>query len=427
MTEEDERTNNGGAIPPESNEEYRDEGRYSVRFSPENSSPDGEKQDGDGATDADGAAAQPAGRLTREEIESKYRNDPRFNMLFDHGDKVGSNKKQYLVTVGGIRLTPKRILILCGFLLVVLLCLSSSFYYAFKDIGKYRNYRLASAVFEAGDYETAKELFLKVISDDPNKEDAIKAMADIYHHYGDWSNEAFFRQRLMRLNPLSEDYFQDFLNIAFRARNFGTIYSHLNLKVMENPELPPEEGALYLISALHSDHVSNGKMFYAERIKHNPRYFSDTEPGRYAELLLKASELNREKVRNVIDTLPNIKDTQVRFETINTLLYFLSKQEDGESKELMENLLRESADPSGTVKWLFALPDAETVETVRIPAASGRETVCVSSQVGCRQGCAFCASTIGGLVRNLTASEILDEVFFSQEESGLPISNIVLM
>ena len=54
-------------------------------------------------------------------------------------------------------------------------------------------------------------------------------------------------------------------------------------------------------------------------------------------------------------------------------------------------------------------------------------TVCVSSQVGCRQGCAFCASTIGGLVRCLEPSEILDEVLFSQIDSGKQISNIVLM
>ena len=54
-------------------------------------------------------------------------------------------------------------------------------------------------------------------------------------------------------------------------------------------------------------------------------------------------------------------------------------------------------------------------------------TVCISSQVGCRQGCAFCASTIGGLVRNLTPSEMLDEVLFSEKESGLPVSHIVLM
>ena len=54
-------------------------------------------------------------------------------------------------------------------------------------------------------------------------------------------------------------------------------------------------------------------------------------------------------------------------------------------------------------------------------------TVCISSQVGCRMGCAFCASTLGGKVRDLTPSEMLDQVLFTQLDSGLPISNIVLM
>lgn len=54
-------------------------------------------------------------------------------------------------------------------------------------------------------------------------------------------------------------------------------------------------------------------------------------------------------------------------------------------------------------------------------------TVCVSSEIGCAMGCAFCASTIGGLVRRLTPAEILSQVIFTQKDSGLPISNIVLM
>lgn len=54
-------------------------------------------------------------------------------------------------------------------------------------------------------------------------------------------------------------------------------------------------------------------------------------------------------------------------------------------------------------------------------------TVCISSEVGCPMGCAFCASTIGGLVRRLTAAEMLDEVLFTQIDSGLEVSNIVLM
>lgn len=80
----------------------------------------------------------------------------------------------------------------------------------------------------------------------------------------------------------------------------------------------------------------------------------------------------------------------------------------------------------GTVKYLWQLHDGNAVETVVMSYKHGN-TVCISCQVGCRQGCAFCASTIGGLVRSLAPSEMLDEVLFSQLDSGKPISNIVLM
>lgn len=80
----------------------------------------------------------------------------------------------------------------------------------------------------------------------------------------------------------------------------------------------------------------------------------------------------------------------------------------------------------GTIKYLWELSDGNAVETVVMSYKHGN-TVCVSTQVGCRQGCAFCASTIGGLVRGLEAREILEEVMFSQLDSGRAISNIVLM
>ena len=80
----------------------------------------------------------------------------------------------------------------------------------------------------------------------------------------------------------------------------------------------------------------------------------------------------------------------------------------------------------GTIKYLWELPDGNAVETVVMRYRHGN-TVCISSQVGCRQGCAFCASTIGGLIRGLESSEMLEEVLSSERESGLKISNIVLM
>lgn len=89
-------------------------------------------------------------------------------------------------------------------------------------------------------------------------------------------------------------------------------------------------------------------------------------------------------------------------------------------------LSKQVSELDGTIKYLWELYDGNSVETVVMSYKHGN-TVCISSQVGCRQGCAFCASTIGGLVRCLEPSEMLDEVLYSQLDSGKPISNIVLM
>ena len=80
----------------------------------------------------------------------------------------------------------------------------------------------------------------------------------------------------------------------------------------------------------------------------------------------------------------------------------------------------------GTRKYLFRLPDGNVIESVLMRYQHGN-SVCISSQAGCRMGCRFCASGIGGLVRSLTASEMLDQVYRIQEETGERVSNVVVM
>lgn len=87
---------------------------------------------------------------------------------------------------------------------------------------------------------------------------------------------------------------------------------------------------------------------------------------------------------------------------------------------------KQKSQKDGTVKYLWELGDGNCVETVLMQYHHGN-TVCISSEVGCPMGCKFCASTLGGLVRRLQPSEILDQVLFTALDSGLPISNIVLM
>ncbi len=91
-----------------------------------------------------------------------------------------------------------------------------------------------------------------------------------------------------------------------------------------------------------------------------------------------------------------------------------------------EVVRKQESQKDGTIKYLWKLSDGNCVETVLMRYHYGN-TVCISTEVGCRMGCAFCASTLGGLVRKLEPYEMLDQVLFTQVDSGLPISHIVLM
>ena len=92
----------------------------------------------------------------------------------------------------------------------------------------------------------------------------------------------------------------------------------------------------------------------------------------------------------------------------------------------VEMLERQESNLDGTNKFLFMLHDQNVVESVLMRYKHGN-SVCISSQVGCRMGCRFCASTIGGLVRNLTASEMLGQVYAIQRITGERVSNVVIM
>ena len=91
-----------------------------------------------------------------------------------------------------------------------------------------------------------------------------------------------------------------------------------------------------------------------------------------------------------------------------------------------EVIRKQESQKDGTIKYLWKLADGNCVETVLMRYHYGN-TVCISTEVGCRMGCAFCASTLGGLVRPLEPYEMLDQVLFTQVDSGQPISHIVLM
>lgn len=89
-------------------------------------------------------------------------------------------------------------------------------------------------------------------------------------------------------------------------------------------------------------------------------------------------------------------------------------------------IVRRQVSSDETVKYLFRLIDGECIESVLMRYKYGY-SLCVSSQVGCKMGCAFCASTLGGFVRSLTASEILSQIHAAQRDRGIRVSHVVLM
>ncbi len=93
---------------------------------------------------------------------------------------------------------------------------------------------------------------------------------------------------------------------------------------------------------------------------------------------------------------------------------------------VLEKELVQISKQDGTRKYLFVLPDGNMIESVLMKYKHGN-SVCVSSQVGCRMGCRFCASTLDGLVRNLSASEILEQIYRIGADIGERISNVVVM
>ena len=105
---------------------------------------------------------------------------------------------------------------------------------------------------------------------------------------------------------------------------------------------------------------------------------------------------------------------------------FREKLREEYSYTCLEMVDRKISSIDGTEKYLFRLHDGNVIESVLMRYHHGN-SVCISSQAGCRMGCRFCASTLGGLTRNLLPSEMLDQVYRIQKISGERVSNLVVM
>lgn len=147
----------------------------------------------------------------------------------------------------------------------------------------------------------------------------------------------------------------------------------------------------------------------------------------YDELAQTVAELGEPKFRaGQIFSWLHVSGATSFSEMTNLSKYFRQKLDDNFvifSAAIEKKLISEY---DGTQKYLYRLHDGEFVESVLMKYKYGY-TICVSTQVGCRMGCKFCASTLGGVVRSLTASEILAQIYTAQRDNDIKISHVVLM
>ena len=149
--------------------------------------------------------------------------------------------------------------------------------------------------------------------------------------------------------------------------------------------------------------------------------------------------MNREELVQLMQSLeePRFRADQVfswlhqkrvtRFEEMSNLPAALRQKLEGRctitNVEIVHRLVSKL---DGTQKYLYRLADGNCIETVLMRYKHGN-SLCISTQVGCRMGCNFCASTLGGLVRNLTPSEMLEQVYSTVRDSGERVDSLVLM
>lgn len=114
-----------------------------------------------------------------------------------------------------------------------------------------------------------------------------------------------------------------------------------------------------------------------------------------------------DKMTNIPEALKKILKEQTEYVALQTVKVQVSKED-------------------GTAKYLFRLSDGNLIESVLMHYHHGN-SVCISSQAGCRMGCRFCASTLDGLARSLKPSEMIDQIYRIQQDTGVRVSNVVVM
>ena len=212
-------------------------------------------------------------------------------------------------------MTRKRIaIVILGIILFA--CLLACGYFGAKTVRRSHQRRAAMAAYEKKDYEEAERLLWQYLRKDPNSEQEIVALANIYHEFGNTGTEAQMWQIASSLNALNAEYRKNMLDAAAKSASYGLLYSALGRKINLNEKLDDTELYLYVISACRSGHAKEGKAVFKKQTDADREAFHKSDLGRLAEFLATADTMSAGERQTYLNEAVASEDPIVRFEAL---------------------------------------------------------------------------------------------------------------
>ena len=249
------------------------------------------------------------------------------------------------------------ILVIAMTSVILLACLGLLGYFGVKTLR--RTYFLqmdARKALAAEDWKNAQKLLKEYIEKDPDSEEDVIRLAQVYRHFDNAEEEMHCWYWACRLNPLKPEYWDNYIECAMKARSFPHLYSALSRKLYSEEELSSRDKMLYLISAVMTDHVKDAEIevFYENMLEEDPEVFQQDDLSRYAEFLVTFKTIPPDESTKFLEQGTESDDSFVRLESILFSLVdlTLSGEDPDYIMEQKEKMLKQAV----SMNWFAVTP-----------------------------------------------------------------------
>ena len=229
---------------------------------------------------------------------------------------------------------------------VLFACLGFLGYFGVKTMRRNHLRAEAREAFAAEEWKTAGKLLQAYVAQDPDSEEDIVRLAQVYRHFGNAEEEMRCWSRANVLNPLKPEYWDNYTESAQRARAFQHLYASLIYKINSHAKLAPIDQMRYLICAFITNRVKEATQYYQRMLKADPTAFQQDDLGRFAEFLMTYDDLAPGERTRFIERGTKSDDPFVRQESVMlSLADLVSSGSDAASiDEQMETMLKQMAE-----------------------------------------------------------------------------------